>query len=107
MEMREVETQHRGVCCLMIEGPVAEHGVQDAALRAASCACRHDDCRVQVCGLLRGAAPHRGDHPQHVRGRAEGASADERHVAVSSPGVGQQPQGGVFAAVRPLAQDCV
>ena len=49
METREVERQHRGVCCLMIEGPLAEHGVQDAALRAASCACRHE--RLQGPGL--------------------------------------------------------
>ena len=52
MEMRKVKKQNRGICCLIIERPDAEHGAQDAALRAASCACRHDDCGVQVRGLL-------------------------------------------------------
>ena len=31
--MREVEKQNRAICCLISEGPVAEHGAQDAALK--------------------------------------------------------------------------
>ena len=50
--MREVKEQNKAICCLISEEPVTEHGAQDAALKAASYACRHDDCRVQVRRLL-------------------------------------------------------